>query len=475
MVFIQLHGGNDGLNTIIPLDQYSALSKARANILIPEKSVLQLKGVEQTGLHPSMSGIQAMYNNGLVNIVQGVSYPDQNFSHFRATDIWLTASDSTQYLNDGWLGRYLANEYQGYPQGYPNSVTPDPLAIEIGNAMSTALIGPNVSMGMALTSIDSFYNLIGNEVGAVPNTQAGHELTFLRYISQQTQQYTSVLQTAANKAKNLSTKYPDNNSLADQLKIVARLIAGGLKTPVYIVNLSGFDSHINQVNQSDPTTGSHANNLKMVSDAVAAFFDDCKLLKTDDNVAAMAFSEFGRRIISNGGYGTDHGTSEPILVFGNHVNPGFIGHNPVVPANSTVEDNLDTQYDFRSVYASILSDWFEISADVINNVLMRDFDILPIFQKKEDTIVNGSNGVLSQNYPNPFSTNSNIRFYAQGGLATILLLDNNAHLVRTITNEVYTNGIYEISIDRGGLPAGNYYCKYVNGKYQGVIKMTIID
>jgi len=110
---------------VIPLDQYSALSNARANILIPENKVLSLASISNTGLHPSMSGIRDMYNDGLVNIVQGVSYPNQNFSHFRAADIWLTASDSTQYLNDGWLGRYLADENPSYPQGYPNSQEPD--------------------------------------------------------------------------------------------------------------------------------------------------------------------------------------------------------------------------------------------------------------------------------------------------------------------------------------------------------------
>jgi uncharacterized protein (DUF1501 family) len=472
MVFIQLTGGNDGLNTIIPLDQYSALSNARANILIPENKVLGLAGNLSTGMHPSMTGVRNMYNNGLVNIVQGVSYPNQNFSHFRASDIWLTASDSTQFLNDGWLGRYLYQEHSTYPQGYPNAQTRDPLAIEIGATVSTSLIGPNVNMGMAISDIDSFYNVVNNQVGATPDTPAGHELTFLRYIAQQTQQYTSVLQTAAGKAKNLSAQYPDPNSLADQLKIVARLIAGGLQTPVYLVNLGNFDSHIGQVDASDTTKGSHAILLSKLSDAVAAFFDDCKLLGIDNKVCAMTFSEFGRRIISNGGLGTDHGTSEPIMVFGNGVNAGFIGHNPVIPQKATTQDNLDMQYDFRSVYAAVLSDWFEVPADVMNNILLQSFEVLPIFKKSIKATTWTGNNILS-NYPNPFTERTTIRFISNGGLVIILLYDGEGRQVRAITHEVYAQGKYELLMQKDGLPCGNYIAKLYNGSYQGMAKMTI--
>ena len=139
-----------------------------------------------------------MYNNGLVNIVQGVSYPNPNFSHFRATDIWNSASDSNQYLNTGWLGRYLDNTYTGYPVGYPNTSMPDPLAIQIGTGVSPVLQGPQVSMGMAISDINSFYNIVNGTVDPAPATPAGHELTFIRYISQQTQTLHPVIQTAAN-------------------------------------------------------------------------------------------------------------------------------------------------------------------------------------------------------------------------------------------------------------------------------------
>jgi len=476
MVLIQLSGGNDGLNTIIPLDQYSALATARSNILIPENAVLPLSGTINTGLHPAMGGIQKMYNNGLVNITQGVCYPNPDYSHFRATDIWLTGSDATQYLNDGWLGRFLADDYQGFPQGYPNSNFPDPPAIEIGTSISTLLVGPDVSMGMAITDIDNFNNIVNNTVTPAPDTNAGHELTFLRYIAQQTQQYNGVVQTAASKAQNLSTLYPDNNPLADQLKIVARLIAGGLLTPIYVVGLGSFDTHIGQVDPTDHTTGNHASLLAKLSDAVAAFFDDCKLLKIDDRVAAMSFSEFGRRIISNGGVGTDHGSAQPIMVFGNDVNPGFIGSNPMIPQNATDEDNLAMQNDYRSVYAAILSDWFQVAPTVMSDVLLQNFTVLPIFNKNSNsTFIGGSNDVLAQNYPNPFSESTTIGFSSQGGTVTLLLLDINGRLVSTILKQEYFPGIYEIIFYRGALSAGDYLYYFVNGNYKITKKMTIVD
>ncbi|MBS1644611.1 MAG: hypothetical protein JST36_06180, partial [Bacteroidetes bacterium] len=224
LVLIQLNGGNDGLNTVIPLDQYSALSSCRSNILIPSSKVLSLAGTTVTGLNPAMTGIRTMYNGGIVNIVQGVSYPNPNYSHFRATDIWNSASDANQYINTGWLGRYLEATYTGFPTGYPNATMPDPLAIQIGNGVSPVLQGPQVDMGMAISDINSFYNIVNGTVDPAPSTPAGHELTFVRYISQQTQSYTSVIQTAANNSTTLSSKYPSSgNSLSDQLKIVARL------------------------------------------------------------------------------------------------------------------------------------------------------------------------------------------------------------------------------------------------------------
>jgi uncharacterized protein (DUF1501 family) len=478
MVFVQLNGGNDGLNTLIPLDQYSALSVARGNILIPQNQVLPLAGFPNTGLHPAMNRVRDMYMNGMVNLVQSVSYPTPNYSHFRATDIWLTASDSNQYLDTGWLGRYLDAEYPGFPMGYPNATMPDPLAIQIGSSVSTVFTGNNVNMGMAISDINSFYNIVNNSVDPAPNTPAGHELTFLRYISQQTQQYNAVLQTAANNASNLSTQYPTGNSLSDQLKIVARLIAGGLKTPLYIVNLGSFDTHSVQVDATDHSLGTHATLLKKLSDAVYAFYDDLKLHNVDDRVATATFSEFGRRINSNSSGGTDHGTAAPVMVFGKSVNPGIIGFNPIIPTTVTTSDNLPMQHDFRSVYAAILADWFDLPTSEVNSILLRSFPIPPIFKKVNgvaNTLEGGDNEALGQSAPNPMTNSTHIPFYSDGSHVLIELYNMEGRVVQTLMNQVVERGAHELILYRNDLPAGTYVYKLINGKITSSRKLLIVD
>jgi len=277
LVIIQLNGGNDGLNMVIPLDNFSNYVNARSNIYIPEDKVLKLSGVTKAGLHPAMTGLQAMYDDGELNIVQSVGYPQPSFSHFRATDIWMSASDSNTVVNSGWAGRFLDAEFPNFPNGYPNATMTDPLAIQIGSATSLTFQGPAVSMGMSISNTSSFYNLINGVRDTAPNTPAGKELNFVRMVAQQTQQYASVIKDAAAKVPTQVT-YPTSNSLADQLKIVARLIKGGLKTRVYMVNFGGFDTHAVQVNATDTTTGAHATLLGKVSDAIRAFQKDLKFL-----------------------------------------------------------------------------------------------------------------------------------------------------------------------------------------------------
>jgi uncharacterized protein (DUF1501 family) len=478
LILIQLNGGNDGLNMVIPIDQYSALSNARSNILLPQSSVLSLTGTADTGLHPAMSGIQNLFNNGLVNITQSVSYPDPNFSHFRATDIWFSGSDSNQYIDTGWLGRYLDNKYPNFPTGYPNTTMPDPLAIQIGSGVSTVLQGSNVSLGMAISSISSFYDIINNYVDPAPPTPAGHELTFIRYIAQQTETYNAVIKDAASKANNISTLYPAGNTLADQLKIVARLIAGGLKTPIYVVSMGGFDTHSAQVDPTDHTIGAHATLLKKLSDAVYAFFDDANKLDISSRVAAMTFSEFGRRIISNASEGTDHGSAAPVMVFSPQVNPGILGTNPVIPTNATASDNVKMQFDYRTIYSAVLADWFQLPQADVDNILMNPYTPLPIFRHPagiENTTGYGSDEILKQNFPNPFINSTTIGFNSDGGIVSIELFDVQGRRVRTVSNEQYNRGYHEITIERGSLTPGIYFCKLVNGKNKCTRQMTVVN
>jgi uncharacterized protein (DUF1501 family) len=466
LVVIEMNGGNDGLNMVIPVDQYSNLSTARSNVLIDETKALTLNGVTATKLHPAMTGLRDLYNEQKVCVIQNVGYPNPNFSHFRSMDIWKTASDSNVNLVDGWLGRYLNQDYPGYPDNYPNSTHTDPLAIQIGSSVSLSLIGPGANnMAMNISNPDEFYEMTNDIVDPAPNTPAGHELTFIRKVSQQTQEYLSVIKNASALGENKSTKYPASNSrnnLAEQLKIVARLIHGGLKTPLYYVNIGGFDTHAQQVDVADTSKGAHATLLGNLSDAITAFMDDCKLLKIDDKVAGMTFSEFGRRIQSNFSLGTDHGAAAPMFVFGNHVNPGIIGSNPTIPSTVNVKDNLPMEYDFRQVYASVLQQWFELDDETTDkDVMLKNFDNLPVFDEalsvKKSKFKAESGVVLEQNYPNPVKDKSFIQFNTPGGHIDLILYDAMGRKVKSLMQGKVQAGVQDVLFSREGLPAGNYY------------------
>ena len=479
LVIVQLTGGNDGLNTVIPLDQYSALSTSRANILIPDNLVLPLNGTTLTGLHPSMTGLQTMYNNQQVAIVQGVSYPNQSFSHFTATDIWLTGSDSNQVLPTGWVGRFLDQEYAGYPVGYPNTQAPDPLALQIGSVVSTALQGPSVNMGIAVSNLSNFYQLTTGNYNTAPNNPAGHELSFLRETSLQTNQYSASIQNAAAQ-QNLSTKYPTagTNSLADQLAIVARLIGGGLQTKIYMVSLGSFDTHSAQVDgTAGNESGTHADLLQKFSDAVAAFQDDITLMQQQDRVIGMTFSEFGRRIISNASLGTDHGTAEPVFLFGSQVKGGLLGTNPVIPANATVNDNLAMQQDFRSIYSTVLKNWFCVPDDVLMASMLQTFSLVDVLNATCTTGVNNisadQNNSL-RNYPNPANSSTIIEFETTGGNIQIKLYDEVGHEVETIVEGTYAPGTYQTDLDTHSLAKGVYFYTLKQGEQRVTKRMLIM-
>lgn len=374
LVILQINGGNDGLNTVLPMDQYTNLAVARPNILIPSNAALIL-GNTQTALHPSMTGMRDLYNQNALSIIQSVSYPNPNFSHFRATDIWMSGSNATAVVNSGWLGRFLEFTYPGFPDQYPNAVMPDPLSIAIGSSLDLLLQGYSINTGQTVpvNFSGSLTSLLPYSNTTVPNSNAGLEVAFLRNQQQYTNQYGTNIVNAWNAGSN-SITYPApptgvTNNLAQQLRIVARLIKGGLKTRVYWVRTSGFDTHANQVDSADKTQGAHANLLREMSDAVKAFQNDLQGLGLADRVMGMTSSEFGRRIKSNASAGTDHGIAYPMFLFGTKVRPGIIGTNPIIPANAGVNDNVSIQYDFHSVYLSVLKEWFCLSDADANAVL----------------------------------------------------------------------------------------------------------
>jgi uncharacterized protein (DUF1501 family) len=476
LVIIQQNGGNDGLNTVFPLDQWSKLFNARSNILMDESSVLTLNNNSSTGLHPAMTEMKNLYNNGKMMIVQGVSYPNPNYSHFRATDIWFTASGSNQNLDSGWLGRALDIKYPNYPTAYPSAEMSDPLAIQIGSTLPFSLQGPNMNMGYSAPDPNALLNVINGITDPAPNSDYGHELTFLRMMKDQSNVYRNVIQAAYNIPLNSGVTYPTNNKLADQLKIVAKLINGGLQTPVYIVNHPNtHDTHENQVSSTDKTQGSQAVNLTLLSQAIGAFQQEIAYMDKEDKVTGMTFSEFGRRIKSNASMGTDHGAAAPVIFFGGALNtsptavastafpvPGMIGTTPVLPTNATTSSQVPMQFDYRQLYTTVMQDWLCMSESEATEVLGGNFVKLPIFDSTLLSSINFDDAIHLEIklYPNPSkngsislmfpeSVNTNVQFTVfsiNGNLienSIVYVTDKNV----TLTYPKLASGTYILSID----------------------------
>jgi uncharacterized protein (DUF1501 family) len=466
LVLIQLNGGNDGLNTVIPLDQYSAYYNARSNIAVSESQALKLSNA--TGLHPQLTALQQMYQNGTLSVVQSVGYPTPNFSHFRSTDIWLTASDYDEVLSTGWLGRYLEGEYPGFPVGYPNSTMPDPLAIQIGNIISPALDATLANMGMAFSNPTTFYNIIEDTTGAPSQDRTGSYINFIRDVGDQIKKFATPVKDAALRSSVRSSLWPaaNQNPLADQLKIVSLLIAGGLKTKIYIVTLNGFDTHSSQNTSGSGTPYSHPQLLGYLSSAVNAFQDDLRLNNAADRVMGMTFSEFGRRIRSNSSGGTDHGAAAPVFIFGTNASGMIIGNNPIIPTSVDVEDNVAMSYDFRSVYASLLKEWFCADDTVLNRSLLRNFPIIPILKGSSSSSVTADQRdepELIGIYPNPASNGSMAFVNSDGALIRLSIYDRIGAEVAVIFEKNLAAGKYTIPLETSSLASGSYYLRLQSG------------
>jgi uncharacterized protein (DUF1501 family) len=469
LVLIQMVGGNDGLNTVIPLDNYGDYVAARSNIAIPQGKVLTLSKDPTTGLHPSLVGLKGLYDADKLAILQAVGYPFPDGSHFRSTDIWLSGADSDKYLDTGWTGRFLTDTYSNFPIGYPNETMPDPLAIQIGSVISPVFMAQTGTTAMAVPTDTEFYDLINGITEPAPDTPMGNELTYLRAVARQTNKYADAIEAAAKKVTSQSP-YPQGG-LAAQLKTVARLIAGGLRTRVYMVSIGGFDTHGGQVQGSDTTTGAHANLLRQLSDAIAAFMTDCQNLGVGKRVLGMTFSEFGRRIMSNGSFGTDHGAAQPVFVFGEYAKTGVLGVSPQLAGISN-GTNIQMQYDFRSVYSTILRDWFCVPAEETTTILLKNYQYLPFMKNTacgntyDD--LNNLGDQLITNSPNPFTDSTTIRFRTAGGHTLVQLFDASGRLVMVPVDQDYIQGTYTVSVNTAGLAAGVYYARLQNQSIQQV-------
>ena len=471
LVLIQLNGGNDGLNTIIPLDQYDTLANLRSNIIIPSNRILPVS--DTIGFHPEMGGLKNLWEEGKLNMVQSVGYPNQNRSHFRSMDIWQSASPANEAWTTGWLGRYFESDHPEFPEGYPNADFPYPFAITMGNVVSETCQGIATNFSMTLSDPFSLSPLAESGEMSAPDTPYGEELSFLRTTIAQSNEYATAISEAAEKGGN-QVNYPETN-FANQLKNIALMISGGLGTKVYIASLGGFDTHANQVEEGNPLTGEHATLLKTLSEAVLAFQQDLQAQGLEERVIGLTFSEFGRQIRSNFSLGTDHGTAAPLFVFGSCANPQVLGTNPEIRPDTEVQEGVPMQYDFRDIYGSVLEDWFGISATNIMTLLHADYQHIPVIA---DCNLATSTNILIEDpveisaFPNPFRSDIRIQFRSHGGRVRLSIFNALGSELAVLLNQSMPDGQHTISWNGEDLPKGTYYYRYQEGARQ-TIKMII--
>lgn len=366
LVVVQLAGGNDGLNTVVPAFD-PAYYKARPSMGIPEKSILKLDSKSGVGLHPQLTGMKELYDGGLLAVYQGVGYPNPNRSHFKSMDIWQTAD--LNGTGTGWLGRFFDNECCGKPtdarSGAPGAgrPTPDPMAgIAIGREAPLAMQGTYskpigfenpelfrwLGSGVDATLSEPYKEIVtaGTLADAHPDSQAA----FLTRTALDAQVSSEQIRKAV--ASKPLSPYP-GNELARQLSMVSSMIKFGLKTRVYYVTLGGFDTHAGQGGEN----GRHAQLMGQLGSSLLAFYKDLKLQGNDGRVMTLTFSEFGRRVAQNASGGTDHGTAAPMFLAGPMVRPGVIGAHPSL--TDLDAGDLKHTLDFRSVYAGVLEKWLK--------------------------------------------------------------------------------------------------------------------
>lgn len=343
LVVIQLSGGNDGLNTLIPYRNDLYYSN-RPGISIPKNRLIDMNG--ELGLNENLSPLKALYDKGYLSIINNVGYPNPNRSHFRSTDIWHTASNASEYLDSGWMGRYI-DQYGKKPY----------TGIEVDDSLSLILKGRTIN-GVATKDAKKMFNNAKTPFfSKVLETQtethlSEHNLGYL-YKTMVSAKSSAKYIYETSKTSTSTKSYP-NNPFAKQLKTTAEFINSKLETKVYYVSMGGFDTHANQANRQSRL-------LKTYSEAMDVFVKDLEASDSFKDTLILTFSEFGRRVQQNAAGGTDHGAANNLFVIGKNLKkPGLYNDSPDL---TNLDKNGDLKYtiDFRSVYATLLDQWLDAS------------------------------------------------------------------------------------------------------------------
>ena len=419
IVLIELKGGNDGLNTLIPYDNYDYYANTlRPDIHIPVTNYTNLavdrNSVSNQDLvfNPALLtgennfGFKGLYQDGMLRILQSVGYPSANKSHFASIDLWATGNDGNSWDNgkeSGWLGRFMEEAYSGLlPSNFP-------IGIQLGSSNTWLGFHGEHEHGLALNiegqNSENFYTVLSGLAGEAPNSiplnsHFGKELQYIIDTDAAANIYAQAIETAFNAegSKNL-VSYPDSD-LANQLKTVARLIRGGIETKIYMVTIGGFDTHNTQNQAAGNINGRHTDLLTELSTAVDAFVQDISSDTIGDDIIGLTFSEFGRKAKQNGNLGTDHGEIAPMFVFGKPVQGGISGTNvDLTEATSNNNWQIETvQHDYRQVFATLMQDFLGAENAVVDNAFFDQTNQQSFIENKVPNIIKPSHYVDASCY-----------------------------------------------------------------------------
>ena len=361
LVVVQLSGGNDGLNTVIPYRQ-DEYHRNRATLSYDESQVLDLNG--DLGFHPAMNGLHEQFEKQQLAVIQGVGYPNPNRSHFESMDIWHTCRRKNAVREEGWIGASVNTSLSRQENDTP--------ILHLGSEKQPMALTAKHPRSISIRSLDQFKLRANQEeiTSVVQTSDSGDDenglLGFLQSSTNAALKTSEQLIRSAtqNTKENDGLAYPQHR-LAQKLQTVAKLIDSPLATRVYYVTLGGFDTHAQQAD-------AHQALLRQLSSGLAAFQEDLSQRSQSSRVATMVFSEFGRRLVENGSKGTDHGAAGPMFLLGDSVQGGFIGDHPSL--TDLQQGDLKHQYDFRQVYASTL-EWMGWDSSILGG----NYKTIPLF------------------------------------------------------------------------------------------------
>lgn len=360
LLIVRLKGGNDGLNTVVPLYDYDIYARKRPTIRIKENKLYKLSS--DFGMDSSLKSFQSLWGDGKMKIAHGVGYENYTMSHFQGSDNYSTGMAIK--ADTGFLGRYFDKEYPDYLINQPKN----PPAIQIGGVGDLMFEGVDTNFAFTAADASQLENIatMGDlyDVKNLPNSAYGRKLGYVRGLMNSTMTYAKVIHKSYSSSKN-QVKY-SNDNFAKQLAIISRIIKGGLNTKIFFVTLDGFDTHANQID-------THKKLMTEFSNGIKSFYDDLKITGDDKRVLALTISEFGRRPEENGSQGTDHGAASTSMLFGPGLEgSGFIGKHPDI-SKTDDKGNLKYTTNFRNLYSALLKDWLCINPWVVNKLFPEEY------------------------------------------------------------------------------------------------------